>query len=152
LTEFPPRPILSPKSSIDALFREKPLPSPEAAELPSKGSCGDRAPLIMNCAAILFDMDGTVVDSTAVIERAWTGWAAKHGLRAADILRFSHGRPMLATMDHFRPGRDHSADIAELNRFEETELEGIKAVPGAEAVLSAVVEGPWAIVTSARRT
>ena len=106
----------------------------------------------MNCAAILFDMDGTLVDSTAIVVRAWTAWAAKHRLPVADILRFSHGRPAPATMAHFLPGRDHASDIAEMGRFEETELAGIKAVPGAEALLETVVNGRWAIVTSAWRT
>jgi sugar-phosphatase len=106
----------------------------------------------MNCAAILFDMDGTLVDSTAIVVRAWTAWAAKHRLPVGEILRFSHGRPAPSTMEHFLPGRDHASDIAEMGRFEETELTGIKAVPGAEEVLRTVVNGRWAIVTSAWRT
>ena len=106
----------------------------------------------MQCAAILFDMDGTLVDSTAIVERAWQAWATKHQLRVADILRFSHGRPSNATMEHFLPGRDHSSDIAEMSRFEETEMTGIKAVAGAEGVMETVEHGRWAIVTSAWRT
>lgn len=91
------------------------------------------------------------MDSTAVVEQAWTGWAARHGLPVAEVLRFSHGRPTIATMEHFFPGRDHAVELAELARYEESELAGIKAVPGAELVVQAVMNGPWAIVTSAWR-
>jgi len=103
--------------------------------------------------AILFDMDGTLVDSTPVVERAWGWWSERHGIPVREVLDFSHGRPSVATLKHFLPGRDHAEEIAELARFEETETEGIVAVPGALEVLQALEAGklPWAIVTSAWR-
>ena len=58
------------------------------------------------CAAVLFDMDGTLVDSTAVVERAWGWWAGRHQLPLAEVLAFSHGRPTRDTMEHFLPGTD----------------------------------------------
>ena len=96
-------------------------------------------------------MDGTLVDSTAVVERAWGWWAERHWLPLADVLRFSHGRPTVATLEYFLPGTDHTAELAELEAFEEAELEGIKAVAGADSAVRAVVGGKWAIVTSAWR-
>lgn len=104
------------------------------------------------CKAILFDMDGTLVDSTAVVERGWAIWAARHGLHLESILEFSHGRPGSATMEHFRPGQDHATDIAELAVHEETNVEGVIAIPGATEFVKAVQGHPWAIVTSAWRT
>lgn len=97
-------------------------------------------------------MDGTLVDSTSVVERAWAWWARRHRFDLDEILRFSHGRPTVATLEHFLPRRDHTAELDEMSRFEEGELEGIAAVPGAEAVVRAVMGGPWAIVTSAWRS
>lgn len=102
---------------------------------------------------MLFDMDGTLVDSSQVVEAAWRSWGARHDLPLEDVLSFSHGRPTIATLERFLPGRDHSKDLAELARFEETETEGILAVPGAAAVVHALQtrNHPWAVVTSAWR-
>ncbi len=98
-------------------------------------------------------MDGTLVDSTPVVERNWGIWAARHGFPLEDVLTFSHGRPTAATLEHFHPGRDHAEELAALARFEETETEGILAVPGAATLLHTLQQGnhPWAIVTSAWR-
>ncbi|MBV9759094.1 MAG: HAD-IA family hydrolase [Acidobacteriaceae bacterium] len=97
-------------------------------------------------------MDGTLVDSTSVVERVWSGWAERHGIPLDAVLSFSHGRPTAATMEHFLPGCDHAEELAEMGRYEETELQGIVAVPGAAEVVSALAGYPWGIVTSAWRT
>lgn len=94
-------------------------------------------------------MDGTLVDSTAVVERCWDRWGRRHGIATSDILRFSHGRPTLATMEHFRPGADHDADAAEMLADEVSDTAGVVAVAGAVAAVAACSDGRWAIVTSA---
>jgi sugar-phosphatase len=77
----------------------------------------------------------------------------RHNIPLEDVLSFSHGRPTIATLNHFLPGRDHSEELEELSHFEETQTEGILAVPGAAEVLHTLQKQnhPWAIVTSARR-
>jgi len=107
----------------------------------------------MRCKAVLFDMDGTLVNSAQVVELAWGGWAVRHNMPLEGVLSFSHGRPTIATLEHFLPGRDHSEELEELSRFEETETEGILAVPGAAEFLHLLQKQnhPWAIVTSAWR-
>jgi sugar-phosphatase len=55
-------------------------------------------------------------------------------------------------MEHFLPMRDHTHELEEMERYEETQLEGILAVPGATQVARALENHPWAIVTSAWRT
>jgi sugar-phosphatase len=107
--------------------------------------------LTLTCKAVLFDMDGTLVDSTCVVEGAWAWWAKRHGIPLPTVLTFSHGRPTVATMEHFLPGRDHTDELDEMARCEETKLDGILAVPGAVNVVRAVQNHPWAIVTSAWR-
>ena len=85
----------------------------------------------LECAAILFDMDGTLVDSTAVVERAWGWWAKRHHIPMPELLKYSHGRPTLDTMEHFLPGRDHSVEAVEMLNYEETQVDGIIPVRGA---------------------
>ena len=106
----------------------------------------------LTCKAVLFDMDGTLVDSTRVVERAWRRWARRHGIPLETVLAFSHGRPTIATVQHFLPGQNHTEELDEMARYEETHLDGIVAVPGATEVVCALQDQPWAIVTSAWRT
>jgi sugar-phosphatase len=106
----------------------------------------------VSCSAVLFDMDGTLVDSTRVVELAWGRWAARHNIPLQSVLSFSHGRPTIATMQHFLPALDHSEELEDMSRYEETELEGILAVPGAAQLVHALQNHPWGIVTSAWRT
>ena len=105
----------------------------------------------LKCSAILFDMDGTLVDSTAVVESAWGWWAKRHGLPLKKVLAFSHGRPTIATMEHFRPGADIRVEAAEMEAYEENRIDGIVAVAGAVATVHEVQKGSWGVVTSAPR-
>jgi sugar-phosphatase len=108
----------------------------------------------VQCKAVLFDMDGTLVDSTQVVERIWASWATRHNIPLEEVLYYSHGRPTIATLEHFLPGRrDHSKELEELGDSEETQTEGILAIPGAaEAVHALQTQNrPWAVVTSAWR-
>jgi len=107
--------------------------------------------LTISCRAVLFDMDGTLVDSTRVVEAAWEWWAKRHDLPLETVLSFSHGRPTIATMEQFLPGQDHTGELEEMTRYEEIEVGGILAIPGAVQVVGALQNHPWAIVTSAWR-
>ena len=106
----------------------------------------------LTCKAILFDMDGTLVDSTRVVELAWTRWAERNDVPLEAVLSFSHGRPSSATMNHFFPAQDNTQELEEMALREETVAEGILAVPGALEIVNALQQDQWAIVTSAWRT
>lgn len=107
-----------------------------------------------NCtfSAILFDMDGTLIDSREAVARTWQHWAARHGIDFRTLLSAAHGRRTRDTVRLFCPdGVDPEAEALELERREEDDAEGIVAVKGAAKLLSALEPDRWAIVTSAGR-
>ncbi|WP_432560371.1 HAD family hydrolase [Granulicoccus sp. GXG6511] len=98
-------------------------------------------------AAVVFDMDGTLILSEPAIIRAWTTWAIEHGV-TADQLRGFHGVP---TADVVRAvlGTDRApAAIERINALELAETDGIVPVPGSAAALAALPAGRAAIATS----
>lgn len=102
--------------------------------------------------AVLLDMDGTIVDSTAVVERLWLEWAAPHGLEPDRVLSVVHGRQGHQSMAILLPERDHDVNIAENAQMlarETGDVDGVVPVPGASAVLASLEGLPHAIVTSA---
>ena len=104
--------------------------------------------------AVLLDMDGTLVNSHAVVERVWGQWATDHGFDPADVLPHIHGRQAHASMAVFLPDRTHEENLADndwLLGEEQTDLDGIVEVAGATDLLAALVGTPHALVTSAPR-
>lgn len=105
----------------------------------------------LRCDAILLDMDGTLVDSTECVERQWRRWAERHGMELEPILKLSHGR---TTVETIRVVAAHLATEEEVRSFDVAEVEdteGIKAVRGAVAFVTALPKDRWAVVTSAPR-
>ncbi len=103
-------------------------------------------------AAILFDIDGTLVDSTPAVERTWRTWAARHGVDAEAILLVSHGRRSEDTIADFLPEHEREAAVAELEVLEHADLDGVLALPGASSLLPLIPRDRWAAVTSGSRS
>jgi mannitol-1-/sugar-/sorbitol-6-phosphatase len=102
--------------------------------------------------ALLLDMDGTLVNSDAVVERVWRRWAAAKGVDADEVLRIAHGRQAHVTMAEVFPERPSEVNYAENDALlaEETaDTEGVVPVPGATAFMAALAGLPHALVTSA---
>src|SRR4029077_12953526 len=72
----------------------------------------------MSCRGVLFDMDGVLVDSTAVVARVWSVWARKHGLDADAVVKIAHGRPSISTIRELLPKSDQEAEDREVERLE----------------------------------
>jgi len=102
----------------------------------------------MGCGAVLFDLDGVLVDSRRCIERVWERWARGRGLEAAAILRVAHGRRTSETLREVAPHLDVAAEVAALDALEAREERGVVAVPGAAALLGALSRARWGVVTS----
>jgi mannitol-1-/sugar-/sorbitol-6-phosphatase len=105
----------------------------------------------IQCQAILFDLDGTLVDSTVCVERHWQEWANKHSLNSEEILKISHGRPTIDTMRLVAPYLNVENEAEALDASQAINLSGVVAVPGAIALLNSLPKNKWAIVTSADR-
>ncbi|HEY6402567.1 MAG TPA: HAD-IA family hydrolase [Blastocatellia bacterium] len=103
------------------------------------------------CEAILFDMDGTLVDSTICVESTWRTWAARHNLDIEKLLQVAHGRQNHETIRLVAPHLETPEEIAFLIRAEEECQDGITAVPGARDFVDMLPVGSWAVVTSAWR-
>lgn len=106
----------------------------------------------LHARAVLLDMDGTLVDSTAVVERLWLEWAEPHGIDPKHVLSVVHGRQGHQSMAIMLPDRDHAINLRENEEMlarESGDVDGVVEVAGAAALLEALREIPHAIVTSA---
>ncbi len=105
----------------------------------------------IQCAAILFDLDGVLIDSTAVITRHWGEWAEAHGLALDAIMQVAHGRPTLETMRLVAPHLPVEEEAPRFAAGEVLDTEGILTIDGASALLNSLPPDAWAIVTSCSR-
>lgn len=103
------------------------------------------------CDAILFDLDGVLVDSQAVVVRTWQEWAVEKDLDAGRILEVAHGRRPAEVVRDFAPELDAESEARELERMETNDLEGVLEIEGARELLSSLPADGWTVVTSGTR-
>lgn len=98
-------------------------------------------------AAVLFDSDGTLVDSTPAVERSWRTWSDRMGLAGPDLDAF-HGRPAAATVGALVAEPDRDAALTLIAQLELDDVDGVVPLPGAVESLAALQGRRVAIATS----
>ena len=106
--------------------------------------------LSFHCSAILFDLDGVLLDSTRVVAEQYTRWARENGLDPDYVMEAAHG---VRTVEVIRRVAPHLDAVAETKKIEDREAaaDGIVQIPGALALLNSIPRGRWAVVTSGTR-
>lgn len=107
--------------------------------------------MILNCQAILFDLDGVLVDSTPSVARVWTKWAQDHGIDPQRAIAHAHGRRSIETIRALAPELNAEDENLRVEQMEIEDKEGVTALPGAARLLTTLPQNRFAIVTSATR-
>jgi len=102
------------------------------------------------CSAILFDLDGVLLDSTRVVAQQYTIWANEHGLDPTEVLKASHGVRTIEVIGWFAPHLDAEAETRKIEAREAAATD-VTAMPGALELLASIPEGRWCVVTSGSR-
>lgn len=103
----------------------------------------------LTCDAVLFDLDGVLIDSSACIVRHWREWAQQHDLDLAAIMRVAHGMRTVETMRLIAPHLDVEEEAARFTASEVAETDGVVQIEGASDLLGMLPADAWAVVTSA---
>src|SRR4051812_29356842 len=104
-----------------------------------------------SCSAILFDLDGVLVNSIASVERAWLKFAARHKLDPTTVLHAAHGHRSIETVRLLVPDADAENENKIVEQDEIDDAEGLKVTDGAAELLSILPAERWTIVTSGTR-
>lgn len=102
------------------------------------------------CKALLFDLDGVLADTTALVEATWAEWAESRGLDAGLSARV-HGRPTAEIIGDIAPGLDPTQEAREIESSQERQIPTVSPVDGALELVASLPAGSWAVVTSGTR-
>src|SRR6266496_5860256 len=101
----------------------------------------------LRCSAFLFDLDGVLVDSRAVVERVCRTWALRHGLDPEKVMRIAHGRRARDTVKAVAPHLDIAREVEWIDAAELRDVDGLQEVSGVRRFLATLDAGAWAVVT-----
>jgi len=107
--------------------------------------------MLLTCSAILFDLDGVLVNSIASVERQWRKFAIRHQLDPDYVLHTAHGHRTVETIHILVPNADVAAEAAVIERNEIEDVDGLRATDGAAELLASLPLERWAVVTSGTR-
>jgi mannitol-1-/sugar-/sorbitol-6-phosphatase len=103
------------------------------------------------CSAILFDLDGVLVNSIESVERQWRKFAQRHKLDPELVIHTAHGHRTVETIHILVPHLDAISEAAIVERNEIEDTEGLVAIDGARELLASLPRDRWAVVTSGTR-
>ena len=107
--------------------------------------------MILTTKAILFDMDGVLIDSAPAVERVWRKWAHQQSLDPEFVVAQAHGRRSVETIRTVASHMDAERENLKVEQLEIADREGVIALPGAADLLRVIPPARFAIVTSATR-
>jgi len=102
----------------------------------------------ISCQGILFDLDGTLVDSWKCVEYAWQSWCFEHGLPYNDLVERFNGTRAIDIVKTLKPELDPEQELAKLNNLELSQAKNISLIPGALEIIKLIPKNKWGIVTS----
>jgi len=104
-----------------------------------------------SCAAILFDLDGVLVDSTGAVDREWRDWGRRKGVDGDAIMAISHGVRTIEVIRRVAPHLDAEIEAAAIESHEAGDQTGVVVMPGALELVKSIPDGHWGVVTSGSR-
>ena len=103
-----------------------------------------------SCSAILFDLDGVLVDSTGSVDRQWRIWARERRIDEEKVIAIAHGVRAIEVIRTIAPHLDAESEVRGLEKQEAGD-DGIAVMPGAVDLVRTIPEGLWCVVTSGSR-
>ena len=104
-----------------------------------------------SCSAILFDLDGVLVDSTRAVDREWREWAARKGVDGDAIMAIAHGVRTIEVIRRVAPHLDAEVEADAIENHEAGDQRGVTVMPGAVDLVKSIPDGRWGVVTSGSR-
>ena len=104
-----------------------------------------------SCSAILFDLDGVLVDSTRAVDREWREWARRKGVDGDAVMAIAHGVRTVEVIRRVAPHLDAEAEASAIENHEAGDQRGVTVMPGAADLVRSIPEGRWGVVTSGSR-
>jgi sugar-phosphatase len=104
-----------------------------------------------DCSAILFDLDGVLVDSTRSVARQWRRWAEEHNIDPNHTVAIAHGVRTVDVIRLLAPDLSAEEETRKLEAREAADREGVEVMPGSAELLHSIPDGRWCVVTSGTR-
>jgi mannitol-1-/sugar-/sorbitol-6-phosphatase len=103
------------------------------------------------CTAILFDLDGVLIDSTRSVDRQWRVWANEQGIDEEKVIAIAHGVRAIEVIRAVAPHLDAEAELRRLETREANDKIDVAVMRGAVELVGTIPDGRWGVVTSGTR-
>jgi sugar-phosphatase len=103
------------------------------------------------CSALLFDLDGVLIDSTRSVDRQWRAWAREKGIDEEKVMAIAHGVRSIEVIRAVAPHLDAVPEVQWLESHEAEDQSDVTVMPGAAELIRTIPDGHWCVVTSGTR-